>query len=84
MYRFLLTLTATAAILTTASLMPDGAAADPGGEQASIAKAHKQTAGLKGLDRCQFYGQEGDRRERLEQERRERRERREQERHEPH
>jgi hypothetical protein len=93
MYRFLLTLTATAAILATASLMPNGAAGSPVGQRADIAKTYKQTDGLNGLDQCQFRGEYGqdlrERRERLEQERRERleqerRERVEHERHEPH
>jgi hypothetical protein len=86
MYRFLLTLTATAAILTTASLMPNGAAASPVGQRADIAKTYKQADGLNGLDQCQFHGEYGqdlrERRERVEQERRERRERVEQERRE--
>ena len=98
MSRFLLTLTATATILMTASLMPNGAAASPASKRADIAM-YKQAGGAngQGLDQCQFrgeYGQElrerierlrrerAERRERLEQERRERRERFEHERRE--
>jgi len=85
MYRVMLTLTTTVAILTTASLMPSGVPAFPLGERAFIAKVYKQTdcSNGHGVDQCQFrsdYGQElrerrkrGKRSERYERERRERR-----------
>jgi hypothetical protein len=93
MYRsLLLTLTATAAILTTASLMPNGAAAIPLGGRGDIAKSYKPTDGSngQGLDQCQFRGEYGqglrerlrERLERLRRERAERRERLERERRE--
>jgi len=92
MYRFLLTLTAAAAILTAASLTPNGAAAMPLGERADIATAHRQVDGSDGRDvyQCQFRGEYAqglreelrERRERLRREREERRERAERERRE--
>jgi len=81
MYRVMLTLTTTVAILTTASLMPSGVPAFPLGERAFIAKVYKQTdcSNGHGVDQCQFrsdYGQElrerrkrGKRSERYERER---------------
>ena len=92
MYRFLLTLTATAAILTAASLMPNGAAAIPLGERADIATADRQVDGSDGRDvyQCQFRSEYGqglrealrERLERLRREREERRQRAERERRE--
>lgn len=85
MYRFLLTLTATAAILATVSLIPNGAAANPVGKRADIAKTYKQTDGAngQGFDQCQFRGEYGQElRERIERLRRERAERRERLEHE--
>ena len=88
MCRFLLILTATAAILTAASLMPNGAAAIPLGEQADIATADRQVHGSDGrvVYQCQFRGEYGqglrERFERLRRERQERRERAEHERRE--
>ena len=88
MYRFLLTLTAAAAILTAASLMPNGAVAIPLGERADIATADRQVDGSDGRDvyQCQFRGEYGqglrERLERLRREREERRERTERERRE--
>ena len=75
MYRFLLTLTATAAILTATSLMPKGAAAIPLGERAVIATADGPVDGSNGRNvyQCQFRGEYGQGlRERVERLRRER------------
>ena len=88
MYRFLLTLTAPGALLTTASLMPNVAAAIPLGARADIATAARQVGGSVGRDvyQCQFRGEYGqglrERVERLRRERQERRERAERERRE--
>jgi len=87
-YRFLLTLTAAAAILTATSLMPKGAAAIPLGERADIATADRQVEGSndRNVYQCQFRGEYGqglrERVERLRRERQERRERAERERRE--
>ena len=93
-HRFLLTLTAAAAILTATSLMPKGAAAIPLGERADIAAADRQVDGSNGRNayQCQFRGEYGqglreelrERVERLRRERQERRERAERERRERH
>jgi len=90
MYRFLLTLTAAVAILTAASLMPNGAAAMLLGERADT--ADRKVDGSDGRDvyQCQFRGEYGqglreelrERIERLRRERQERRERAERERRE--
>ena len=72
MYRFLLTLTASAAVLTAALLMPNAAAAIPLGERADIATPYKH---IDDSNECQFRGEYGQEREGLRERLRERLER---------